>query len=237
VLVSFGLLAPLYFAAVLTLTAAIVAWRKLPESRVELVTNRHKRASLSYLDPRYGRYLAATISMFLGFASLQQTLGFSLQDQLELNGVETAQMLGSAMMISAIFAFLSQMVLVQRLKLSPDQFLELGMLLLIAGAVIVTTFDRFSVLAVGMAFMGTGMGLVMPAAAAGASLAVSENEQGAVAGLVGSCPAMGFVIGPLIGGTLYQIQGELAPMFSAFVFFIVLLVLRFTRRKPDLTTD
>jgi MFS family permease len=65
----------------------------------------------------------------------------------------------------------------------------------------------------------------MPSIAAGASLAVSTEEQGAAAGLVSSCPAIGFAIGPICAGGLYQYHTALAPLFSTGVLFIVLVVL------------
>jgi MFS family permease len=65
----------------------------------------------------------------------------------------------------------------------------------------------------------------MPAISAGASLAVSPEEQGAAAGLVSSCPAIGFIAGPIIAGALYQVHPSLAPLFSAAVFFLVLAIL------------
>ncbi len=230
-LVAFGLLAPLYFAAVLTGCAAFFCWRFLPESKRESTTAKTQPPRLSYLDPRYTRFLLTAIGLFVGFASLQQTLGFSLQDRLELTGVQTAQHAGSALMISAIFAFNSQMVLVQRLKLSPEQFIESGLALLIIAAVIISTYTNFVTLGFGMMFLGTGMGLVMPAAAAGASLSVTQEEQGMVAGLISSCPAMGFVAGPLIGGLLYQWHGSLASGFSALMFLGVLIAVRSLRKR------
>ena len=71
----------------------------------------------------------------------------------------------------------------------------------------------------------------MPSISAGASLAVSTDEQGAVAGLVASCPAIGFVAGPMIAGGLYQVQHSYASMFSAAVFALLLLVMLVSRRR------
>jgi MFS family permease len=76
-----------------------------------------------------------------------------------------------------------------------------------------------------MAFLGTGLALCMPSISAGASLAVSAEEQGAAAGLVSSCPAIGFAVGPICAGGLYQIHSPLAPLFSAAVLLVVLIVL------------
>jgi len=121
----------------------------------------------------------------------------------------------------------------QRLQLRPTQFIRVGLLFMLFGAAVVSGFETFAVLAVGMAFLGTGMALCMPSISAGASLAVSPEEQGAAAGLVSSCPAIGFALGPICAGALYQIHSPLAPLFSAAVFFAVLLILVFYDRQPD----
>ena len=119
----------------------------------------------------------------------------------------------------------------QRLKLQAGQFIRLGLLSALVGAGFIASFETFLILAIGMAFLGTALGLCMPAISAGASLAVSADEQGAVAGMISSCPAIGFVIGPICAGFLYQINGSLAAIFSGCVFFIVLVCLVLTKKK------
>jgi MFS family permease len=128
-------------------------------------------------------------------------------------------------MVSAAFTFLVQVTVMQRIKWRPTQFVRLGLVSMLFGAAVIAGFQDFAVLAVGMAFLGTGVGLCMPAISAGASLAVTPGEQGAAAGLVSSCPAIGFVSGPVIAGALYQAHAPLAPLFSAAVFFLVLAIL------------
>ena len=71
----------------------------------------------------------------------------------------------------------------------------------------------------------------MPSISAGASLAVDTEEQGAAAGLVASCPPLGFAVGPVCAGALYQVDGSLAPLFSAVVFFLVMVVLVVNDRR------
>lgn len=230
-LATFGLLAPLYFAAGLAALAALLIWRRLPPTPPEDLTARQHRSRLKFSDPRVRHYLASTVGLFVGYSCIQQTLGFLLQDKLQLNGIETAQLTGAALMISAVFTFTVQMTAMQRFNLSPTQFMRLAMLALLAGAGLIASFPNFAVLAVGMACLGVGLGLGMPAAAAGASLAVSAEEQGSVAGLITACPGLGFVVGPLVGGLLYQLHGPLAPLFSAFVFFVVLVLLTLHERK------
>ena len=224
-LATFGLLAPLYFAASLTALAALLVWWQLPITPTQDLTARRASVRLRYTDRRIMLLLVTTVGLFVGFSGIQQTLGFQLQDKLGLSGIETAQMTGAALMVSAAFTFLIQVTVMQRINLKPTQFIRLGLLSLLFGAAVISSFDTFVVLAVGMGFLGTGLGLCMPALSAGASLAVRPEEQGAAAGLVSSCPAIGFVAGPICAGALYQVHGPLAPLFSAAVFFVTLIIL------------
>ena len=224
-LATFGLLAPLYFAAGLAFFAALLVWWQLPVTPRQDLTRRPLSARLRFTDRRIMLLLATAVGLFVGYSGIQQTLGFQLQDKLGLSGIETAQMTGAALMVSAAFTFLVQVTVMQRIKLKATQFIRLGLISLLFGAAVIAGFQTFAVLAVGMAFLGIGLGLCMPAISAGASLAVRPEEQGAAAGLVSACPAIGFVSGPIIAGALYQVHGSLAPLFSAAVFFLVLVML------------
>jgi MFS family permease len=224
-LATFGLLAPLYFAAALAALAALLVWWQLPMTPAQDLTSRKTGTQLRFTDRRILLLLATAVGLFVGFSAIQQTLGFQLQDKLGLSGIETAQMTGAALMVSATFTFLIQVTVMQRLNLKPTQFIRLGLISGLFGAAVISGFDTFAVLAVGMGFLGAGLGLCMPAISAGASLAVNPEEQGAAAGLVSSCPALGFVAGPICAGALYQIHGPLAPLFSAAVFFVTLIIL------------
>jgi MFS family permease len=233
-LATFGLLAPLYFAAALAAVAAVVVWRKLPVTgSTTHLRDRKPGPQLRYTDRRIALLLVTGVGTFVGFSSIQQTLGFQLQDKLHLSGIETAQMTGAALMVSAVFTFLVQVTVMQRVQLRPTQFIRIGLLSMLFGAAVVSGFETFTVLAIGMAFLGTGMAMCMPSISAGASLAVSPEEQGGAAGLVSSCPAIGFAIGPICAGALYQIHSPLAPLFSAAVFFTVLLILVFNDRQVN----
>ena len=224
-LATFGLLAPLYFAGCLSALAALLIWRQLPSTPRESLVSRGMRARLRWRDPRLRLYVMSAIGLFVGFSGIQQTLGFQLQDKLSLTGIQTAQMTGAALMVSATFTFIMQVTVMQRLKLRSLQFVRIGLLSMMFGAATISASDSFAVLAVGMAFLGAGLGLCMPAISAGASLAVTPEEQGGAAGLISACPALGFIAGPICAGALYQINGSLAPLFSAAVFFVLLVIL------------
>ncbi len=221
-LAALGLLAPLYFAGLLSAFAALLIWRWLPVTPSPQIKSRVVKARLKVRDPRIFHYLLTAVSLFVGFSGIQQTLGFQLQDKMQLSGIQTAQYTGGALMVLAIFTFFSQMTLMQRLQWPPLRFIRVGLSLILLGGIGVTLFQAYWQLAVGMAFMGLGMGLMMPAISAGASLAVTAEEQGAVAGLVSSCPALGFAVGPIVAGALYQWMPVTAAMFSCGVFVVLL---------------
>ena len=66
--------------------------------------------------------------------------------------------------------------------------------------------DSLPLFALSMGFMGLGMGLCGPGFTAAVSLSVSAREQGAAAGITTAVPALGFIVGPLAGTALYQIN-------------------------------
>jgi MFS family permease len=229
-LATLGLLAPLYFAAALAALAALWVWRALPRTPPKLRGKHERAARLRYTDPRIALLLVTAVGVFVGFSGIQQTLGFTLQDKMGLSGIETAQLTGAALLVTATSTLLTQLTVMQRLQLRPTQFIRIGLLSLLIGAGIISGFDSFAVLAAGMAFLGAGTAMCMPSISAGASLAVEPMEQGAAAGLVASCPAIGFSIGPVVAGALYQVNAALVPLFSGSVFFLVLLLVVFRDR-------
>jgi hypothetical protein len=126
-LATLGLLAPLYFAGALSAAAAILVWRALPAIPAAQLGRHAAPRRLRFLDVRIRRFVLTAIALFTGFSAIQQTLGFQLQDQLRLTGVQTAQYTGAALMVSALFTFVVQVTVMQRLKLPPHVFVRTGL--------------------------------------------------------------------------------------------------------------
>ena len=221
-LAGLGLLFPLYVAALFTLIAVFTVWKYLPEGEFSGVA-RKRAPRLSFLDSRLRVYLLSAIGTFTGFSAIQQTLGFRIQDSLSLSGVETAQYTGAALMVSAFFTLALQLSVAQRYAGPALNLVRMGLVCNLIAASFVALAQGLTGLIIGMAFMGAGLGLIGPAIAAGASLAVSRDEQGGAAGLITACPAAGFVIGPILGGALYQLNAAYPPIFAGIITFCVLL--------------
>ena len=190
-----------------------------------------KRPRMKYTDPRILPFVVVGVLMFMGNALVQQTMGFRFQDVLHLSGGDTARTFGIAMMLSAACSLLAQGVVVQRVELAPFTMLKLAMPLLIASFVTLALATSQLFLTLGMMIQGFGMGLAGPAFMAGASLAVSQKEQGAVAGVAGSCGPLGFTIGPLLGGAMYQVNPSLPYAFAAGVYVILLGFMQWIGRR------
>ena len=187
-----GLLAPLVVASILCAIAAIVIALKLSKGvPPRAISTQPKK--IGYLDARVRIYLLSSIGAFTGFAMVQQTLAFRLQDTLFLSGIETAQYTGWAMMASAASTLVMQVVVAQRFNGPPITLVQWGAGILAGGTLAISLFDSWSAVVSSMVLIGAGLGLLMPAVSAGASIAVGPEEQGGVAGLISACPAAGFV--------------------------------------------
>jgi MFS family permease len=228
-LAVFGLLTPLWVAAAITLLAAIGVAVWLPATTSRPAESGERATRLRYRDDRIFPFMVVGFSMFMGFAVVQQTVPFRIQDVLLLSGQETARIVGVAMMGSAGASLIAQGVIVQHLAVTPLTLLRTGTLILICAFMLLAGARQVPVFVAAMAVMGFGMGLAVPGFTAGASLAVHGDEQGAVAGLSSSVPALGFTVGPLAGTALYQWEPSAPYLFSAALFLPLAL---YTLRLP-----
>ncbi|MFT4733022.1 MAG: MFS family permease [Gammaproteobacteria bacterium] len=229
-LASISLLTPLYFSVLLTLAAAVLTLFALPVLPKATVIKKPPR--LKYSDPRILPLVVAGVLLFMGFAIVQQTIAFRFQDELALSGIETAKVVGFSLMFSAAAALLVQLLVIPRLSVRPFVLLRISMPIMMIAFGIMALGHSQSMYILSMCILGMGMGLAGPGFMAGASIAVSSEEQGAVAGIAGSCPPLGFAIGPLLGTYLYSIDGALPYWFAFGSYFILFFfTLKFKDKK------
>jgi MFS family permease len=229
-LASISLLTPLYFSVFLTLAAAVLTLYALPELPKPVVVTKPKR--LKYSDPRIFPLVIAGVLLFMGFAIVQQTIAFRFQDVLGLDGTETAKIVGISLMFSAAAALLVQLLVIPRLHVRPFVLLRISMPIMMVAFAMMALSGSQNMYILAMCILGLGMGLAGPGFMAGASVAVSSEEQGAVAGVAGSCGPLGFTVGPLLGTYLYSIDGALPYWFAfASYFLLFFFTLKFSDKK------
>ena len=212
-LAAASLLAPFVLAVVSVAIAAMLSWRYLPAAPPRATVAGGPKVALT--DSRVLRWIVPGIAMFMGAAVVQQTLSFRIQDALALPASQAAGAFGTTMMAAAIAGLLAQTVIVQRVLLPPITWLLIGLPLIAIALVMMALLDQFAAFVVANALMGFGMGFAGAGFSAGASLAVTAEEQGAVAGISASCSAAGWIVGPLLGPGLYQIAAPLPFVVSA----------------------
>lgn len=225
-----SLMAPLWIMAVLAFLNGLFVWRFLREPPKAAMTG-PRPPRMKYTDRRILPFVIVGVMMFMGNALVQQTMGFRFQDVLHLNAGDTARTFGTAMMLSAGCSLMAQAFVVQRLDVQPFTLLKLAMPLLILAFVTFAITETQWLLTLGMMFQGFGMGLAGPGFMAGASLAVSPKEQGAVAGVAGSCGPLGFTIGPLVGGALYHLNPVAPYIFAACVYAVLLVAMQWIGKR------
>lgn len=210
-LVSRGLLVPLYAISALVGLLAVAAHVALHETNPRGVRAQTERAGrLSPLDPRVFPILAMVFLAFLCIAMHQQTAGFFVQDRLGLSSIETAEMIGIGFVALGAAMVLSQGVIVQVLKPAPQTLMRVGYPLVAIAYVVLLQTDGLTVWIAGMGLAGAGFGLAQAGTNALGSLRVGPAEQGAVAGFLSAAPAMGFLIGPILGSAIY-VQSQSYP--------------------------
>ncbi|MBW2520387.1 MAG: MFS transporter [Deltaproteobacteria bacterium] len=231
VLAAIGLLTPLYIGVIIALISTILLAIVLQEP--PLSTPRSTpRLKMKLLDKRYFPYILVGFTTFLAFSMSSQTIGFYIQDRFNLPGRDTAQALGNGMMVAASMSFIAQAFFASRLKLSPIRLMNFGLPILMTSYGLLLFAGSLTMLVVFLGGVGLGLGMVSPGFTAGASLAVGPDEQGAISGLVSACPAAGFVMGPIFGTSLYQIDHTLPYICSCMLMLpLTLFVWWFGHKK------
>jgi MFS family permease len=227
---SITLLTPLYFSICLTFVTAVAALFVLPETPKHSSTTKAPR--LKYTDKRIMPFVIVGIFLFMGFAIVQQTIAFRFQDILDLTGAETARAVGISMMLAAAASLFMQTIVIPRLDVRPFILLKIAIPIMIAAFLIMALGETQFALTSGMVMQGLGMGLAGPGFMAGASLAVSPEEQGAVAGIAGSCPPLGFTIGPLLGTSLYSLNPTSPYWFALLIYVGLFIFTLFYKERP-----
>jgi MFS family permease len=205
-LATLGLVAPIYFTAALAVASAGVIWWRLPEDGPVRPAGSVAAPRLGYADVRVVPFLAVGASLQAVRATTVITLALFLQDTFVLTAEQAAQRAGMGFVALAASGLFSQLVLVQRLRPTARTMIQTGVPLMVLAFALLVIGGSFVLHLVALGSLGFGLGLVRPGSAAGASLAVSAEEQGAVAGLLGGLAVLGNVFGPMLGTTLYTLS-------------------------------
>ena len=207
-LVSFGLLAPLYSIVLLTLLALSLVYFKLPvlpplsqqKNAQQTSDNDQAPSKVPYV------FVAACICVFCAMAMMQQSLGFFFIDFYDYSPVDAARQVGFAMMVSAAASLTAQFGWVQKGRISKEAMITIALPLLGLAYLLLFLQHSLFMLYAAMTLMGLGMGMAYPSLAAAATTYCAPSQQATITGLITATTAMGYVIGPPLAAFIYQLD-------------------------------
>lgn len=212
-----GILSPALVTAVLAAVMAGLVWWRLPETRAPVADAVRIEADTAarglWHSDRVLPFLIYAVAMSLVTGVLTQVFVFAVMDKLGVSGREAAQFTGPAFTVGAIAVLLAQLVIIPRLRLQNRTLMWAGCIPLIAGTLIIVLAEDFASLILSQFLIGLGQGIARPGFSSGASLAVSPQLQGNVAGLVISANGMGYIVTPFFGLFFYEYVSRDLPFY------------------------
>ena len=171
---------------------------------------------VSWTDPRIVPWVLGVIGLYFAAGVTQILMGFLIQDRVGAAPDRAVSLTGLMLLLSAAGAMTAQLLVVPRLQWPPRRLLRAGVSVGVVAVAVLTVASALVALAVAMLFMGVATGLTSTGFTAGASLAVRDDEQGGVAGLVSATGAITWIFAPVSATALYGWQ-PLAPFALALV--------------------
>jgi MFS family permease len=194
---------PLYVAPVVALLGAVLV----------LVTFQPVERSPEPVQVRPLELLPAFGAGFLLYLSLSvlETVVLHLAaDEVR----DTSSSVPGLLFASGLGLLLAQAVFVPLLRWSPARLMRIGSPVALAGCVVLVVAPSSALMLLAFLVLSVGIGLAITGFGATASLGVGAGRQGLVAGLVTATGGLAFIIGPVLGALLYEVE-PLAPVLAA----------------------
>ncbi|WP_339290461.1 MFS transporter [Paenibacillus sp. FSL W8-0187] len=224
-----SLIAPLYAGALLPVIAVVAVLYLVPATKPVI---QQKAPRVNPFQKGVCLYLFAGLATMLGIITVQVIGGFYYQDQLDLTTQETARMISLSLMISGVAMIVTQGLQMKKLKWPPKAMILIGAVLLMASMLLLLFTGSLISYFIAFFLFGVGTGLMMPGFMAGASLAVSREQQGGVAGLVSAVQGIAAMISPILSTTLYRVDKHIPFALIGIIVLLMALVVLGTRDQP-----
>ncbi len=218
----YGRLIPLLLMSFLMFIALLVVYLYLPESFSKKESQLPEQGF--NFDKSNLMLILTGVLIFSSFAIIQSITAFYLQDKFSMSILLTQQSLGVALGFMALTSIIAQLTIVQKIKVLPIKLVQWSVPFFILGTLVAVSASNFSIYVAGMSIIGIGMGLGTPGYTATASLNADSENQGAAVGLAMIAPGLGFCVGPLLGGILYDLSPSLPFLIILPIFLLVFLL-------------
>ena len=195
---------PFFVAGTVALINAIVAWRRLPETRPADVRQAARDAAKSDTQAKVRLWglAVAGFSAIVAFSGFEATFSLLAGDRFRLTeGGVAAIFVGVGVVLVAVQGGLIRPI---NAKLGTQRSLQVGLVLNSAGLIVLSAAENWTLLIVALALLTVGQGLVTPNLSSLVSGRVPDHRRGEALGFQQGVNAFGRVAGPAIAGVLYD---------------------------------
>ena len=195
---------PFFVAGTVALINAIVAWRRLPETRPADVRQAARDAAKSDTKAKVRLWglAVAGFSAIVAFSGFEATFSLLAGDRFRLTeGGVAAIFVGVGVVLVAVQGGLIRPI---NAKLGTQRSLQVGLVLNSAGLIVLSGAENWTLLIVALALLTVGQGLVTPNLSSLVSGRVPDHRRGEALGFQQGVNAFGRVAGPAIAGVLYD---------------------------------
>ncbi|WP_249375384.1 MFS transporter, partial [Actinomyces sp. 187325] len=184
---------------------------------------------LSWGDRRVLPWIGSAFGMFFAAGVVQIIIGFVVQDRLGVPPQRAVPLTAVMLLANAAGAMLSQLLIVPRLGWPPRRLMRVGVSGALVCLAVLSLAPTLWLMAAATFCIGLANGLVAPGYSAGGSLAVRDEEQGAVAGVLNASASLTWIFAPVTATALYGWHPA-APFVLALAVLAVSAVTAWTAR-------
>ncbi|NVD08558.1 MFS transporter [Vibrio sp. JPW-9-11-11] len=179
--------------------------------------------------PRLWRYLLSGLLLCAAIALLQYSFSPLIDALTAWSTSQISDAIGGLLTVSAACTFVTQVMVIKKKRLSPEQMYRLGALLLVLGLTLFLV-EQVWVLSVAMVFTAIGAAFLVPAYTSAAT-AQYEHAPGAVAGYISMSHTLGYGLASLLAFT--ATVSPHYPIYLCVLFGGIIVVAAYTARsKP-----
>ncbi len=195
---------PFFVAGTVALINAIVAWRRLPETRPADVRQAAREAAKNDTEAKVRLWglAVAGFTAIVAFSGFEATFSLLAGDRFRLTeGGVAAIFVGVGVVLVGVQGGLIRPI---NAKLGTQRSLQVGLVLNSAGLVVLSFAKDWPLLIVALALLTVGQGLVTPNLSSLVSGRVPDHRRGEALGFQQGVNAIGRVAGPALAGLLYD---------------------------------
>jgi predicted MFS family arabinose efflux permease len=208
---------PMWFASALCFANFIAAWRLLPESRVANTSTRTLGRMEAFRHAMARPTLVIILALYflvtMAFSWFEAT--FALFSEATFGS--TAATIGFVFTFIGIILSIVQGMLVGRVvkRVGERRLIPMAIFAIAIGIGLLPFTWNVATLLAALGILAMGMGFNSPALSSMVSRLSSADDQGGILGLASSVASLGRVVGPAIGGFLYDMYGSRMPYLTA----------------------